>query len=239
MLDFKTKPIIAMLHMKSGKGKNALLRMQIETDIYIKNGVDAVLVENYFGDMKDCEQGLAWLQKNRPDVCYGVNILGRYEHAFYLADQYDADFIQIDSVCGNLRPKQDAVYEEELNYMREKYPHIQVLGGVRFKYQPLRSGRTLKEDLEISRKRCTAVVTTGDGTGIMTPTEKLIEFRELLGDFPLVVGAGVTDKNVEEQLQYADAVIIGSWLKENHMAGNDVSEEYVQRFMQQVKKCRP
>lgn len=228
-----------MLHMKSGKGKNALLRMQIETDIYIKNGVDAVLVENYFGDMKDCEQGLAWLQKNRPDVCYGVNILGRYEHAFYLADQYDADFIQIDSVCGNLRPKQDAVYEEELNYMREKYPHIQVLGGVRFKYQPLRSGRTLKEDLEISRKRCTAVVTTGDGTGIMTPTEKLIEFRELLGDFPLVVGAGVTDKNVEEQLQYADAVIIGSWLKENHMAGNDVSEEYVQRFMQQVKKCRP
>lgn len=239
MLDFKTKPIIAMLHMKSGKGKNALLRMQIETDIYIKNGVDAVLVENYFGDMKDCEQGLAWLQKNRPDVCYGVNILGGYEHAFYLADQYDADFIQIDSVCGNLRPKQDAVYEEELNYMREKYPHIQVLGGVRFKYQPLRSGRTLKEDLEISRKRCTAVVTTGDGTGIMTPTEKLIEFRELLGDFPLVVGAGVTDKNVEEQLQYADAVIIGSWLKENHMAGNDVSEEYVQRFMQQIKKCRP
>lgn len=239
MLDFKTKPIIAMLHMKSGKGKNALLRMQIETDIYIKNGVDAVLVENYFGDMKDCEQGSAWLQKNRPDVCYGVNILGGYEHAFYLADQYDADFIQIDSVCGNLRPKQDAVYEEELNYMREKYPHIQVLGGVRFKYQPLRSGRTLKEDLEISRKRCTAVVTTGDGTGIMTPTEKLIEFRELLGDFPLVVGAGVTDKNVEEQLQYADAVIIGSWLKENHMAGNDVSEEYVQRFMQQIKKCRP
>lgn len=187
MLDFKTKPIIAMLHMKSGKGKNALLRMQIETDIYIKNGVNAVLVENYFGDMKDCEQGLAWLQKNRPDVCYGVNILGGYEHAFYLADQYNADFIQIDSVCGNLRPKQDAVYEEELNCMREKYPHIQVLGGVRFKYQPLRSGRTLKEDLEISRKRCTAVVTTGDGTGIMTPTEKLIEFRELLGDFPLVV----------------------------------------------------
>ncbi len=114
-----------------------------------------------------------------------------------------------------------------------------MLGGTRFKYQSVRSGRTLEEDLTISKGRCTAVVTTGDGTGIMTPTEKLVEFRKLLGDFPLVVGAGVTDENVGEQLLYADAVIIGSWMKEKHKAENEVCEAYVQAFMQRVKEeCR-
>lgn len=238
MLDFKKKPVIAMLHMKRDRKMSALRRMQAETDLYTKHGIDAVLVENYFGDQIDCERGLEWLWQNRPDVCYGVNILGSYKQAFRLADKYGASFVQIDSVCGHLMPTKDAQYEEELNAVRQQYPHIQVLGGVRFKYQPVRSGRTLKEDLNISKGRCTAVVTTGDGTGIMTPTEKLIEFRELLGDFPLVVGAGVTAENVGEQLSYADAVIIGSWLKEHHDAENEVSETNVRTFMEQVRAWR-
>ena len=47
-------------------------------------------------------------------------------------------------------------------------------------------------------------------------------------------GAGVTAENVGEQLPYADAVIIGSWLKEHHLAECDVSETNVQMFMEQV-----
>mgnify|MGYP002470496316 CR=1 FL=1 len=161
---------------------------------------------------------------------FGVNILGDYKKAFELAGKYNVDFIQIDSVCGHLTPEQDSPYADELMTLMEDRT-FQVLGGLRFKYQPIRSGRTLEKDAELARQRCDAAVTTGEGTGKNCPTEKLFEFRKVLKDFPLIVGAGVTAGNVCEKLEYVDGVIIGSWLKEGHNDYGDVCEEYVKEFM--------
>ena len=67
MLDFKTKPIIAMLHLKGNSDEEIMERMIRETEIYYRNGVDAVLVENYFGDVENCIQALSYLHKNMSD----------------------------------------------------------------------------------------------------------------------------------------------------------------------------
>ena len=237
MLDFQKKPIIAMLHLKGDSDREIMERMIKETEIYYKNGIDAVMVENYFGDTENCVQALEYLHKNMPDQSYGVNILGDYEEAFMLAEKYHADFIQIDSVCGHLEPKTDSVYAKELIELK-KNRNFQVLGGLRFKYQPIRSGRTLEEDAVLAKQRCDAVVTTGEGTGKDCPTEKLVEFRSVLSGFPLIVGAGVTVDNVCEKLQFADGVIIGSWLKDGHHDYGDVCEAYVKEFMDRVRDFR-
>lgn len=79
MLDFKKKPVIAMLHLKGDSPKEIMARMVKETEIYYKNGVDAVLIENYFGSTENCIQALDYLHKNMPDKHYGVNILGDYK----------------------------------------------------------------------------------------------------------------------------------------------------------------
>ena len=237
MLNFKEKPIIAMLHLKGSSNEEIMERMIKETEIYYRNGVDAVLVENYFGNTDHCIQGLEYLHKNMPDRIYGVNILGDYRKAFELAGKYNVDFIQIDSVCGHLPPGLDSVYGDELmSLMKDRT--FQVLGGLRFKYQPIRSGRTLEKDAELARQRCDAVVTTGEGTGKDCPSEKLFQFRTVLKEFPLIVGAGVTSGNVCEKLKYADGVIIGSWLKEGHIDYGDVCEEYVKEFMDKVMEYR-
>ncbi len=237
MLDFKSKPVIAMLHLKGTTDEAVMKRMIEETDIYYRNGVDAVLVEDYYGSEKNCEQALKYLYENMPDKLYGVNILGDYKKAFELAEKYCADFVQIDSVCGHLDPIRDDFYAKEL-IARMKDRNFQVLGGLRFKYQPVRSCRTLKQDAELAVNRCDAVVTTGEGTGMDCPTEKLEDFRNALGRFPLIVGAGVTADNVCEKLKIADGVIIGSWLKEFHRVYGDVSEEYVRDFMRCVEDFR-
>ena len=52
MLNFKAKPIIAMLHLKGNSDEEIIERMIKETEIYYRNGIDAVLVENYFGNIK-------------------------------------------------------------------------------------------------------------------------------------------------------------------------------------------
>lgn len=224
------KPIIGMIHLK-GKTKEMVLdRAKREIDIYLANGVDAVLVENYFGDVSDCEAVLCHLHDNRPDAVYGVNILGDFREAFRLSAEYGAKFIQIDSVCGHLRPDKDVRLAEELSYLRGN-SQAAVLGGVRFKYQPVKSGRSLEEDLRLGMERCDSIVVTGEGTGQATPMDKVREFRRLSGDFPLIVGAGVTADTVAESLDICDGVIVGSWFKHDHSAYEDVCPEYVCRLV--------
>lgn len=93
------------------------------------------------------------------------------------------------------------------------------------------SGRTLAEDLKIGMGRCDAVVCTGEGTGLATPMDKVEKFKQILGDFPVIIGAGVTIDMVEACRRNSDGVIVGSWFKDNHRAEYSVNEDNVKDFM--------
>ena len=230
-----TKPVIGMLHLKSGDGQSQMDRARREIDIYVKNGMEALLVENYFGSVLDCECVLDYLQSQNFPILYGVNILGDYVRAFEMSKAYAARLIQIDSVCGHLPPDGDEPYAERLKALKQDCDAV-VLGGVRFKYQPIRSGRSLKEDLILGAERCDGIVVTGDGTGLATPLEKIRAFRRELGYFPLIVGAGVTLASLKDSLALADGLIVGSWFKEQHADHGDVCPQYVQQFMEQKRR---
>lgn len=230
------KPVIAMLHLKGDGRKSALDRAREETEIYLSRGVDAVLVENYFGSAEECRQVLDWLSRRGGGVCYGVNLLGDMDLGFRLAREYGAAFLQLDSVCGHLAPFQDDMFARKLAQLRKTFDGA-VLGGVRFKYQPVRSGRTEEEDLRLGMERCDAVVVTGAGTGMGTPVEKMRRFRKTLGDFPLVVGAGCTAETVPETFEVGDGAIVGSYFKEDHNAMGEVEPAYVARFLEAKRRC--
>ena len=224
------KPIIGMLHL-SGYGREKILEnARREIEIMYRNGVNAVLVENYFGDRVDVENALKLLQREYPDKVYGVNMLGFPEMAFDLARKYGAKFVQMDSVCGHLEPNYEKPFLKKLEALRGD-GDIFLLGGVRFKYQPVRSGRSLEEDLKLGMERCDAIVVTGAGTGINTDLEKIKTFRNILGDFPLIVGAGMTAETAKEQLAFSDGAIVGSYFKEYGEAEYPVDEERVKEFV--------
>lgn len=42
------KPILAMLHLKGENDADIEERMKKEIDLYVENGVDCIIVENYF-----------------------------------------------------------------------------------------------------------------------------------------------------------------------------------------------
>ena len=231
------KPIIGMLHL-SGYGREKVLEnAKREIDIMYRNGVNAVLVENYFGDRVDVENALKLLQKDYPDKVYGVNMLGFPEMAFDLARKYGAKFVQMDSVCGHLEPTYEKSFLKKLETLRGD-GDIFLLGGVRFKYQSVRSGRSLEEDLKLGMERCDAIVVTGEGTGISTDLEKIKTFRTILGDFPLIVGAGMTAETAKEQLAFSDGAIVGSYFKEYGEAEYPVEEKRVDWFMTAVAQGR-
>lgn len=224
------KPIIGMLHL-SGYGSGEKMEIaKREIEIMYRSGVNAILVENYYGGAEDVETALKYLYEHYPDQIYGVNMLGNPEWAFLLARQYGAKFVQMDSVCGHLKPNKEGAFLEKLETMRGD-GDIFLLGGVRFKYQPVRSGRTLEEDLRLGMERCDAIVVTGEGTGISTDLEKIKTFRSILGDFPLIVGAGMTAETAREQLAFSDGAIVGSYFKEGGITDCPVDKDRVKKFV--------
>lgn len=232
---FGKKPVFGMIHTGYAADLTMLELAQKEIEIYLRNGI-CPLIENYFGSADDCEEVLKWLQSAHPDAIYGTNILGDYPWAFELARKYGAKFIQIDSVCGHLSPEKDEQYAENLNYYRIQNPNIMVFGGVRFKYQPVKSGRTIVDDLRLGMQRCDAIVCTGEGTGKSTPFDKIEQFKNIVGDFPVIVGAGVTEETARQTCAMADGAIVGSWFKEGHKDIGTVNEENVKEFMTRWNK---
>ncbi|MCZ9880277.1 BtpA/SgcQ family protein [Arthrobacter sp. B2a2-09] len=232
------KPILGMLHLAGESAAERLDNAQGELEILRSRGMDGVVVENYFGDKTDVRNVLEWLEGKHPDLLVGVNVLHDHRLAFELARQFRVDFIQMDSVAGHLLPDADADFAVELAELRGQVSSV-LFGGVRFKYQPVNSGRTEAEDLVSGMDRCDAFVITGDATGQETDVSKVQRFRSVVGDsFPLIIGAGLTAANVQEQLEAADGAIVGSFLKDTHVDTGRIFGPHVEELVAQVLAVR-
>jgi predicted TIM-barrel enzyme len=227
-----------MLHLGGETRAERLAIARQEVEALVAGGVDGVVVEDYFGDADDVEAVLAGLAEARPPVVVGLNVLRDHRRAFALAARYGASFIQIDSVAGHLPPDEDAAFAEELAGLRAQ-SSAWLLGGVRFKYQPVRSGRALEEDLRLGMERCDALVVTGEATGQETDLGKVRAFRAIVGNrFPLLIGAGLTAANCREQLALADGAIVGSAFKDTRRAEGVVERAHVAEVMAVVNGLR-
>ena len=231
------KPILAMLHLKGENDADIEERMKKEIDLYVENGVDCIIVENYFGEYHNMEKALEYIQSLHLDIPYGVNCLNVDPMGFYLAEKYHAAFVQLDSVVGHVKPRDEDTLDAFFKLYRSNYSG-KVLGGVRFKYQPVLSENSVEEDLRIAMTRCDAICVTQDATGQETSLEKIRQFRNAIGDFPLIVGAGVTPQNMAKQFEYADGAIVGSYFKDTFKDNGEVSGEHVRAVIEAVQKIR-
>jgi hypothetical protein len=229
---FKTKkPILGMIHLAGSTTNEKIQRALDELVIYEEEGVNGAIIEDYHGGMHDVYDTLKEASKSNLKLVLGLNVLRNPYLGFVWAEELGGKFIQFDNVQTNgVCPKQHKM-------MRERFPNIYVLGGVRFKYTP-QTGNSLEQDIAESKKRCDAIVTTGEGTGIETPIEKLKNFKSHMDKFPLFVGAGVIDKNCYEQLTIADGAIVGSYFKPNGNTNLPVDRYLVKNLMGIVNEVR-
>ena len=231
------KPIMGVIHCKGTTDEEVLAKAKEEIDIYEHCGIDGVLVETYFGTYHQVEQVLDYLQNEKKSIIYGVNCLNVDAMGFVLAKKYGCHMLQIDSVGGHLKPRDDESLDAFFEYFR-KDCNAYLLGGVRFKYQPVLSGRSTEEDLKICMPRCDAICVTENATGQETSITKIEQFRNAIGDFPLFVCAGMTAENVKDQMRIADGGVVGSYFKDTYQDTGDVCEEHVKELMAQVWELR-
>lgn len=224
------KPIIGMIHLAGDKKERVRIALE-ELFLFYEEGINGAIIEDYHGSPGDVRRTFQTLKGpvKRATPVLGANVLANPYRAFEFANQIA--FIQFDSAH---IPQEEIEY---FNQLRRENPHIKVLAGVGFKYQPP-TGNPLEQDLEEAKARCDVIVTTGEGTGIETPIGKLRRYKEILKDFPLFVGAGVTLENVREQLEIADGAIVGSYFKQENATMNSIDRNKVRDFMQAIKEIR-
>jgi uncharacterized protein len=231
-------PILGMIHLA---GQDPVQRALKEIAIYAKEGVDGAIIENYVGSTGDVIATLEALQGRDLGLVLGINVLpNEYNQAFPIAKRFGADFIQLDHVAGTYRGHRGPIELSHHIYEQTKmqHPDVVVLGGVHPKYYEPKEGSNLEVDLMIGMQRAEAIVVTGEGTGLATPLDKVKLFRSVLGDHPLIIGAGLTLENVEKSLGLADGAIVGSWFKPNGDIHSSVDPYRVRDFMVAVKAVR-
>lgn len=231
------KPIIGMIHLKGKDDEDVFERAKKEIAIYIEHGVDGIILETYFGNYYQLERILEYVEKSNLPVVYGVNCLNVDHLGFHLANKYHAQFVQIDSVVGHVKERDEPSLHEFFKIERENSDAC-LIGGVRFKYQPVLSSHTVEEDLKTAMTRCDGICVTGEATGENTSIEKIKQFKDTVGNFPVIVAAGITKETLEEQMSIADAAIIGSYFKDTRIDTGDVCAEHVKEITDIIKRMR-
>ena len=199
------------------------------------------IIENYHGSLQDVEKTLQETSRLNSGVVIGVNVLpNEFDKSFLLANHYGARFIQLDHVAGRYEGSHG---DRSLNLpkyqeWKEKFPNVVVLGGVWPKYYTPIPGSNLEADLREGMERAEAIVVTGAGTGQETPFDKIRQFGRIIGNHPLVIGAGLTPDNAYEPLCIADGAIVGTSLKYQDNTSNQIDRKRVVDFMAVVKQAR-
>lgn len=221
------KALIGMIHLAGDGCVEKLKRVIKELKIYEDNGFNGAIIENYCGSVSHLDHVLRELDRDKFNLIIGSNILGNtyLPENFIKAEYYKVPFIQVDSVHPKDIPF--SVYDN----LRNRHSNVSVLGGINFKYRTQEKGEDLKRELNRAMGRCEGIVTTGEGTGIETPLEKLLEMRDIIGDFPLISGAGVHKNNVYETSRIVDGIIIGSYVKDY-----DLDAEVIPKRCEDISK---
>ena len=230
-----------MIHLSGNTEKEAIQRANEELDIYEEGGVDGAILENYCVEEGRLIRAIKPLKEKSRNLVLGVNVLpNEYVLAFELAKMYHLDFIQLDYVAGKYTsgsPINKEFYEKAIGTTNAILP-IAVLGGVWPKYYNPVVGSSLEKDLKYGMKMADAIVVTGERTGEETPMEKILRFREIAGDFPLIIGAGLTVQNARQQLEVADGAIVGSYFKPEGDISKMVERHRVMALMDVVNAAR-
>ena len=232
-----SKPIIGMIHLT---GDDPVSRALDELRVFEEEGLDGVIVENYHNkDPRVLEQALQVVSRQAVRVAVGVNVSPNdYHRSITLATQTHASFVKLDHVGGRYEQGSLDYNLSEYETIRARYPRIPVLGGVHPKdYIPF-LGSSLGSDLHQGARRADAIVVSGYRTGMETPLARIAEFRRILGEYPLIIGAGLNPTNAYAQLQIADGAIVGTWLKVGDDTRNDLDRYKIRDLMVEVYRVR-
>lgn len=210
---------------------------------------DAVIVEN-FGDapffadrvppitvsaMTLCVQAARDAAKGVP---IGVNVLRNdAESALSIAVATDASFIRVNIHSGARVTDQGTIQSRAAETLRLRSAfhaaHIAVWADVDVKHSVPLGARadTLQETHDVvERGLASAVLVTGDGTGLAPDVAGLAGIKKAAGKANVLIASGASLKNLDAFATQVDGIVVGSALRKNGKAGGAVDADRAKTF---------
>lgn len=252
---FGTKrPIIGMVHLLAlpeapayqGNLDAIYERALREALVLHKAGVDALIVEN-FGDEPYLPGELTFPQIavmaavtreiiRTVTIPVGVNCqFNAWQSEIAVAYSCKAEFIRVEVFVDTVLTTQGQVSPcsaQIRRYQRQLGAKgVTLWSDVQTKYTTNLLPQTIQQSaLDAQAAGADVLIVTGSATGQATPLEAVRQVKEVV-HIPVVVGSGTTAGNVDDVLRVADGAIVGSALKFDGRAENEVSPEAAQLFI--------
>jgi len=254
------KPIIGMIHLKplpgspiyDGEGLKKVLDAALEdAEALLKGGVNGIEVENYndpsyFPDKAPSETIASMaiiayeLRKAFPDIILGICVLADPESSIAIAHVSKAQFIRATffteaavDVSGLVIRKPHAI----LRYRKFLDPSIKIFADVHIKHSAPLAARPIEESAyDAAYFLADAVIISGKHTGFPTNADDIRRVKEILPDFPVLIGSGLNPDNAPQLLKYADGAIVGTFFKYDGKTSNKVDSERVKKLIKVVEE---
>ena len=218
---------------------------------YELGGAHAVFIEN-FGDVPFkktnvapetiaamCAAGRAIRDAIKLPI--GFNVLrndGRA--ALALCAACKGDFIRVNVLSGSMLTDQGLIEGnayETLRYRREICPGAKIFADVHVKHAVPLGDWSLENAAHDTQERglADALIVSGAGTGMAADIRDVKRVRKACPTAKILLGSGVTLRNVGEFLRVADGVIVGSSLKRDGKLANPVDPKRVAALARELR----
>jgi membrane complex biogenesis BtpA family protein len=255
------KPIIGMVQLGPlpgssryrGGGIDTLLQAALDDAATLAaHGVDALMTQN-LGDLPvghgATSAQIAWMTRIAAEIRsrfggpLGLNFLENDAEAMLaVASAAGADFIRIKVYVGAMMTPFGVESAQAFAAIRARNAldaaNVAIFADVHDRTgNPIASGG-LAEDLDYAIRLGGA-----DGLVLTGKTyDQTLEFvrfaRERVGEVPILVGGGVTERNFGEVARIADGAIVSSSLKDTSLASGKFEPARVEAFMTEVRRGR-
>lgn len=253
---FKTRnPVIGALHLtplvgyKGYKDTETVLKTAIQDlEALDQGGVDGILIENNYDiphkinvgpEIVACMTYITSHIINRTNRPVGVSVLWNdFKATLAIAKICGGKFVRIPVFVDNVRTSYGDILgnpEEVVNYRKKiQADHILLLTDIHVKHSTLLNKDTLEESAQKAvNKRSNGLVITGEWTADAPQIADLIKVRKAVGNFPILIGSGVSEKNINKLIYYADGVILGTSLKTGRKNSKNIN---IKSFTKRIDK---
>ncbi|MDO9231011.1 MAG: BtpA/SgcQ family protein [bacterium] len=202
----------------------------------IDGGVDAIMIENNY-DIPHYEKAKSSTVPQLTDLCLrarkftkkplGLCVLWNdYETALSIAKIANFQFVRIPVFVDRVKTDYgiyDAKADECIKFRKEiKAENILIFADVQVKHAEHLIKRPLENAVrEAIEKKADAIIITGKWTGDPPTFQDVIEARKIAKNIPIILGSGITPKNIKEY--DVDGLIVGSYFKGE---GNPKEKDY-------------
>ena len=238
-MTLKSKKIIGVIHLlptlgfEGFKSKEDILSRALEDlNTLITGGINSIIVENNYDlphKINVNPETIVMMGyilgkiREKTDIELGISVLWNdYKTALSIAKIYNCQFVRVPVFVDTVKTSfglikgnaQDIIeYRDQIDAN-----NVKIYADIQVKHAELINKRPIKDaSSEAIKKGADALIITGKWTGDAPLLDDLKDLKNNISrDIPVIIGSGADENNINQLLQYSDAVIISTSLKEGN-----------------------